>query len=495
MAFCAVSCFRDLGNYDYTEVNEAIIADKGFTEAYDVRRNSDVLKISPEITFTKDKDGTGHYEYEWVAVGQNFYRGERFPIGHERNLSYTVTLPAEEYILYLKVKDVQTDMVYSRSVPLSVRSTNTLGWLLGGELPDGTGQVDMISISSNTMYLKDALDVGDGAALAPVDLVWIDNDEYTGDDRLYVGTGNGAYKFDRLNFSEPSSLEYSFAFPGQGASYLITDCQKVSDKRHVVIVDGKAHEVSSHGGMIENTFCIYEDLKEFSVADKMICNHTHPQGIRTFIFYDRDNHNFCYISGLTVKGMNRIGDAEGDQWSWNTVNDFGEGGLELLDVVNSFFSGGQSLAIMNNPVTSDKWIYNITAPNSGAPVKNGRYLVDKSVATDFDNATGYIMTVNHGYMIYAAGSSIYGYNFRKEPQVCEKLMTFDAPVTCLTADYYTDDRSKDAFMLATYDDSRDRSGVVYKFSVLDNPDKMEVTEINRWDEGFLKVKSMCYKRF
>ena len=50
-------------------------------------------------------------------------------------------------------------------------------------------------------------------------------------------------------------------------------------------------------------------------------------------------------------------------------------------------------------------------------------------------------------------------------------------------------------MLATYDDSRDRSGIVYKFSVVDNPDRMAVEQMNRWDEGFLKVKSMCYKKF
>ena len=101
---CAVSCFRDLGNYDYTEVNEAIIAEAGFEQGYDVRRDSDVLNITPDITFTLDEAGTGNYSYEWVAVGQNFYRGQRFVIGTERNLSYPVELPAEEYILYLKVR-------------------------------------------------------------------------------------------------------------------------------------------------------------------------------------------------------------------------------------------------------------------------------------------------------------------------------------------------------------------------------------------------------
>ena len=43
--FAAVSCFRDLGNYDYTDVNEVRIADTGFDKAYDVRRDYDVLAI------------------------------------------------------------------------------------------------------------------------------------------------------------------------------------------------------------------------------------------------------------------------------------------------------------------------------------------------------------------------------------------------------------------------------------------------------------------
>ena len=121
LLLCAVSCFRDLGSYDYVPVNEAVISEVGFEDTYDVRRMTDRLVITPDITFTVDKEGIGNYEYEWVAVGQHFYRGERFVIGRQRNLDCMVDLQAEEYILYLKVKDVDTDMVYSRSVGLNVR--------------------------------------------------------------------------------------------------------------------------------------------------------------------------------------------------------------------------------------------------------------------------------------------------------------------------------------------------------------------------------------
>ena len=215
--------------------------------------------------------------------------------------------------------------------------------------------------------------------------------------------------------------------------------------------------------------------------------------IRTFIFYDKDNHKFCYIAGLTVKGMNTLGDAEGDEWSWNTSNDFA-GGLTLKTTVNSFFSNGQALALMES-ASGEDWIYGLTAPRTGAPVKDMRYKVDKSVAVGWDDAVGYMLTTNHGFLVYASGSAIYGYNFRKNPQECVLLHQFDAPVTCLKADYETSEKYSDIFYAATYDDSRERSGKVVKFQVVDHPDKMEVEQKTVYDEGFLKVHSMCYKAF
>ena len=110
--FLAAGCFRDLGNYDYTDINEAVIGDSGFTAPYNIRIN-ETLTITPDITFTLDPEGTGDYTYEWVAVGQTLYRGERFTIGTGRDLDYVMKLDADNYILYLKVTDNATGIVYS----------------------------------------------------------------------------------------------------------------------------------------------------------------------------------------------------------------------------------------------------------------------------------------------------------------------------------------------------------------------------------------------
>lgn len=503
MVFCISGCFRDLGNYDYADINEAVIGDKGFETAYDVRIDIDRLQITPEINFSQDKDGTGNYSYEWVAVGQNFHRGERFVIGTERNLDYKVSLAAEEYILYLKVRDNSTDIIFSKSVGLNVRGLYSTGWLLAGEDETGKGQMDMVSISNDILFLPSVLKQSGGLSLSPIHSVWIDNDEYTSDGRLYAGTADGTYKFDREDFtgSPETSLKYSFAIPPAEDSRLVmTDNQKVGETRQIIIVDRKAYLVSTDGGMIYNTFSNYDQLNDFNTADKMICNHTGVQDIRTFIFYDLDNRRFCYIKGLSVNKMLELHDLEDEKWSWNTNTDF-EGGLEFVTAFNSFFSGGQGATILKDGASGKHYIYCMTAPRTGDPAKNGRYEVSGQ-ATGFDDAAGYIITTNQGYMIYASGNKLYGYDFRKETQSVTELKTFDAPVTCMKADYETSEKWKDVFYVATYDDSRPRSGKVYKFRVTDDPAKIEITQEELWDKvegddnrGFLKIRSMYYKAF
>ena len=487
-------CFRDLGNYDYIEVNEAVISDKGFESPYDVRTNVDILQIEPEISFTTDLEGTGDYSYEWVAVGQNFLRGQRFVIGTEKDLYYPVKLQAEEYILYLKVRDNGTGIVFSKDVVLNVRSTYSLGWLLGGTDENGGGQVDMMSISSDTLFIHNTLVAEEGLVLSPVSLVWVDNDEWTSEERLYVATEDGTYKFDRENFngSPYTDIRYSFAIDPQTGQYLMSDSQKISDKRHVVIVDNQAYIVSSSGGMIENSFCTYDNMSYFDVAPKMLCNHR-QKDIRTFIFYNQDEREFCYISGLSVKNMKFMGDAEEDTYSWDTKNDFA-GGLDFVSAVNSFFSNGQAAAILRNPADGRHYIYCTTPDNSGTISKDGRYEVD-AVATDFGNAVSYAITVNHGYMVYACGNTLYGYDFRKTPQTCTVLRTFDAPVTFLMSDIESPEQYDDFLYVATYDDSVPRSGILYKFKVEDSPDRIAVEETEKWDEGLLKIASMKYKAF
>ena len=500
----ATGCFKDLGNYDYIDINEAVIGNKGFETAYNIRIN-ETLAIEPDITFTMDSEGSGDYAYEWVAVGQTLYRGERFTIGTERNLDYVMKLNADNYILYLKVTDIGTGIVYSRDVELNVMSPYSTGWLLAGEV-DGKGQIDMMSISGDIIFYTGTLSMEDDTQLAPVSCVWVDNDTWTGDEKLYAGTAEGTYKLDRETFtgSAETELRYSFAIdPGDGR-YDMTDIQQIRSEnigsiRVAAVINSRAHIISSEGGIIENSFSFYRDIdgniKDFPVADRIICNHR-QSSCRTMIFYNTEEREFCYISGLTVEGMKTPGDGENDEFSWKTKNDFGKDGLDFVYAVNSFFSNGQSAVILKEPSSRTYYIYCITA-NRNQPdiIKNGRYIVDNNVATGFGSSPSYAMTTNHGYMLYASGCTLYGYDFRKSPQRCSVLKTFDAPISYIMVDTETKEQYEDYIYVSTYDDTRSRSGILYKLQMVDSPDEIEVTDVEKWDNRLLKIIDMYYKTY
>ncbi len=490
-------CFKDLGNYDYAEINEIVIGDKGFDKAYDIRRDYEPFEIEPEIVFTGDPDGLGNYSYEWVAVGQNLFRGQRFVIGTERVLHCDkLMLEAEQYILYLKVKDLSTDVVFSRSVELTVKSATTEGWLLAGEDENGRGQMDMISLSTEILYPTNLLIAEGGLELAPIDLVWISNDEYADDERVFAGTANGSYRFDRETFTgnPNTSLKSSFVFPPESGPYSMTACYDIDMKRHILIVDNRGYEMKD--GIIGNTFCTYDNLTDFDIADRFIYNLSFEPGHARLmcIFYDMENKMFCYMpSGVSTESK-----LDNALWNWST-KDVAENGLDMLTTVNSFFNKGLGVAVMTDPVTGDCYLYEITVPPYGYPSKEGRYKVDKAVAAGFETSPDYIISTYQGYMIYASGNKLYAYDYNAGPQRLELLYEFPASssVTCIKADYESDynTRDKDFFYVATYDEGKPRSGVVYKFSVVDDPDMMKVNLLETHDRNFLKIHSMCFKAF
>lgn len=487
-------CFKDLGNYDYTAVNDIVISDKGFDKPYDVRRDYEPFSIKPEISFSNDPEGKGTYEYEWVAVGQNLLKGKRFTIGTEKDLYCPkLLLEAEEYILYLKVKDVSTDLVFSKSVSLTVKAATTEGWLLAGE-HGGKGQVDMISFSEDILYLHDLLKPENGLEVGPINLVWLSNDNYSYDNRIFTGSTTGAHRFDRETFAgnEQSSLKSSFVFPPENAEMNMTACYDIDGKRHIIIVDSLGYEMKH--GMIGNTFCTYDQLSDFRIAGEFIYNLSFEPGHARLmcVFYNTKDKEFSIMPNNISSKLDR------DLWSWST-KDVCEDGLEMVTAINSYFYKGLGIAVMKDAAKDEYYLYEITIPSYGYPSKDKTYKVDKSIAEGFETSPSYIISSYQGYIVYASGNKLYGYDYNAATQKVELLHEFSPQdkITCIKADYESDPvtKDKDYFLVATYDDSQERSGKVYKFQIKNDPDRMQAQLLETWDKGFLKIHSICYKAF
>ncbi len=212
------SCYKDLGNYDYHEINEVQFA--GFpTEKMFKFRGVDSIKVYPDISGTLNDKDLSQYTFKWEAVVKSGTTAEgktHYPLDSNRvNLEYFVKLPEAEYAVYLLVKDKETNVTWRQSFDLKVTTALNEGWMILSEV-NNTCRLDMISLSGGKeMIVKD---VWEGTEFAswkgPKQLaIWVDMFAAAGENPVYLVAKDGAVKLDPkdLGYDELNNVEYEFA--------------------------------------------------------------------------------------------------------------------------------------------------------------------------------------------------------------------------------------------------------------------------------------------
>lgn len=144
MSLMFSSCFKDKGNYDYTEVPEIEIS--GMKENYTaVSFIGDLLEITPDIK-TQYQD----LEYEWsiwdrnkLENGMGNEKVEAEVISTERNLAYEVNLTPSRYKLAYKVTSKTNGYSAIASVDLEINSELSRGFYILKETSEGNTDIDL----------------------------------------------------------------------------------------------------------------------------------------------------------------------------------------------------------------------------------------------------------------------------------------------------------------------------------------------------------------
>lgn len=134
----ATACYKDLGNYDYTELNEVTIdtANRGILPDYSVFRY-DTLEINPNIIFNGEEvhNNTAISDkltYTW-AIFQGTTGGfvhTRDTLSRERVLKAPILKPAGRWVIVLAVKDVESDVETFQRFGLQIDEVLSDGWMV-----------------------------------------------------------------------------------------------------------------------------------------------------------------------------------------------------------------------------------------------------------------------------------------------------------------------------------------------------------------------------
>lgn len=499
------ACFNDKGNYKYNDLNDVSIGEKGFDgdTVYHLRADIDVLQITPDISYLLGSNQEDAYSYEWIAVSTNKNIGQRTVLGKERNLNCLIKLKADNYNLFYKVTDLSTGIVYSRQATLEVNNLYTQGWILTGKDKENNMIVDMLSISRDTLHLTDIL-AGSGLSLKSPIMTWADNSPEIYENQIYVCTENGTYRFGREDLDNPQELTiFDPDSKGYRHNIIVHDIQKINDKRALFLADKYAYSLNSlNEGEFGNPISYYlqdNGYDYFTPGNRIAYNRTGEDNsaaaIEQYVLFNSRDHVFCYFRQLATS-MNNLTDSDAEEaFSWDTKKDFPSSGLDFIATINSLYSGGQSASILENPENGKRYIYTYTITRQGGVATKGKCYEIPLSNTGFYRSKLFSMTTKQGYLIYADGKTLYGYNFRKG-QTPVKLYTFAGNATAIFNDIITTEKQDDYFYIATYTDgaANDRGGKLYKFGVTDTADKIEITRQTVWT-GFPEIVDISYKKF
>lgn len=483
------SCYRDKGNYQYTAINEVYI-DSFNSGGYGGYYLVDTIRIKPEIHFTMDSTTPDRYSYEWSLLSGMFNGGSEFKISDKRDLDFHLTVPKNDYTLLYKIRDRQTDVVWTQASTLKVATYFDYGWLILGE-NNGHVTADMVSIpgTNDTVVIKDILQNNGLPPLkGPIKFFSVNRPS---NNPLYMLTEDGAFELDKATFeSGPhSNLSYNVYDLEKPANFYATDLlQNAGNARYMI--GGEHLYVNSTVSLYNNygnPSSKYKDVTTyFKVAPEIAWSgSTYGFVTSNLVAFNKDEKRFVKFTPAATFCEN-LPDGTGEPFMWKSD-------LELVRLSNSQFLGAgagkgtMSYALMKS--ADNRYYVYVFSTGVATPQKISAHEVTH--LPGISTMKNWAFAGNAFTMFYISGSKLYGYDLQRD-QSFEK--DFGHEVTMLHFDTFRE--KNDMFYVATYDNSKpaNTGGEITKFTIVRNPNAIEISEIPgvKWN-GLCRVKSMCWK--
>jgi hypothetical protein len=400
MALCAValysSCYKDKGNYEYTEPNKVTIT--GINDKYTVMQGT-YLEIIPQLTPTDTTAAdSARYAYEWIALKNGaLITDKRKDLSTNKSLRINMALASGSYSMYYRVKDKQTGLQFQKTFDMDVVSSIYEGWMLMTEV-NGAARMDMISkISGQYNVIPDVLAyVGSSLVLKgkPVNVSTFQHNPLVDGYGIFMSTDQSTDRVDPETFQYKSTynIKYemisnvpdnfaatSFLTTGGYRSYMISG----TDAYYYYYV------LNVRYGLPINI--LKDEAHTFKVAPFIAVN----SGAQVTVFYDITNKRFVrHVSSESTCSLMPTG----TMFDYNT-------GMDLVYMTYSSFANGNVFAILFDAVNNKYFLARFVF---GASIQQVYY--DEMPATGIAQAKNFAVSPDLGYIFYTVGGKLYSYD-------------------------------------------------------------------------------------
>ena len=486
------SCKKDLGNYDYNEINslkEILNLPKEVTAIY-----GKPLSIKPELKFNLDPNfDESKYNFEWSYIGPNGLGGSKmFVLANTRNLEQIVSIVAGTYTAYYTVTDKASGVAYKTEFKIKVTNEINEGWMLMCSVND-QARVDMLSLNSNNGFdvINDLLgSTGSELKLTgkPVMIYNYATGLLIGPDKLsfgiYLGTDQFTTKVEPNTFKWTPTMNLSYEMFGSTPEGFYADVIQQRGGNSAYLI-GK--ENAYYYERVQNIYYsapisyIAAEQKEFKVAP-FVGGDDNTSATGHAIFYDKTNRRFVKHTGSnsTCTTLPEP-DAAQKKFSFST-------GMDLLYMAWVPYNGGEVFNVLKDPNSTKRYLARF---NSASLVQS---YYDEITATNFANAEFYAVSPALGYIMYNVGGKVYEYDMSLK--TTKQVVDLGSKKISLLQfyDFKSTTKYKDSnnLMVAFYDPAlpEGTNGSINTYVV---PPVMGDLILAKSFSGFGRVKSLTYR--
>ncbi|MCD0490529.1 hypothetical protein LPB86_19980 [Pedobacter sp. MC2016-14] len=402
LAFCAgtlFSCSKDLGNYEYHEINKVTFSGLDTIAGYTAYFGDSVI-IAPNVEETiKSNTPASQYRYEWSFDLDNNQTPDSI-ISTSKVLRIKVGVAPGSYGLQYRVKDLNTGVQRHIKTTLRVVTEVYEGFMVLNDV-NGKSRLDMLSYSKAQNSFTQFTDVLTkmGSHLPeqgkPLQVFCTETALSSGGNvdayHIYLlsETGTNRIHSETFDYLPTYNIRYEMigALPANFKPQLIVGgVQFIFMNLFMVANDNlyiRAYISSSAWPYVPvNTYSAGQ--APFPVAPFVATN-----GIAT-VMYNKSARRFVISSSNTSVTMSNVPDAS----NYPTGND-------MLYMERNY--SGNAHAVLKNPVTSKISILRFT-------VGGAALYYDEIMGTDIDKATHYAVSPDLGYLFYSVGGKVYEYD-------------------------------------------------------------------------------------
>jgi len=402
------SCYKDLGNYHYHDINNVTIANFDTVNGYSTLFN-DTFRLSPTLVSSQNKNNDSDYTYSWTWRPSNVLSAAADSLlSTSRNLNKLITLAPGSYTLMYKVTDKTTGVQFHIKTLLVVSTAVYEGFLVLNDI-SGKARLDMLSFNKSNSTFTQYTDVlqkqgstvpMDGQPLQVFCMVYIRAGLVPQNYGIFLSTSNNTNRVNQETFAWDPTYNIRYLMVGnvpQGVSaqhltgsYINTNS---STTIYMYANDGNMYCYSTNAGYAFR----YTPVNVYSTGGTPF--RTAPWVATdgsSAVFYDADNRNFVVSSGVGVAYVQKPAPAlnypTGYDLLWMDCNYYPEAG----QVKRTF-------AVLKDPVTSKIYLLRFT-------LGSAQDYFQEITGTDISTANLFTVSPDYGYLFYSSGGKVYEYD-------------------------------------------------------------------------------------